>query len=62
MYKKVVKIRSNHKKSSTCGDSTGSNWIEMRMGKKEQCDLVCGAPLNDWAMMLVYVDVLCTCT
>ena len=51
----------------------GSNWIEkdkivylldlfMRMGEKGQCDLVCGAPLNDWAMMLVYVDVLCTCT
>ena len=42
------------------GDSTGSNWIEkdkivylldlfVRMGEKGQCDLVCGAPLDDWA-------------
>ena len=56
----------------TRGDSTGSNWTEkdkivylldlfVRMGKKGQCDLVYGAPLNVWAMMLVYVDVLCTC-
>ena len=44
----------------TYGDSTGSNWIEkdkivylldmfVRMVAKRQCDLVCGAPLDDWA-------------
>ena len=67
VYKEVVEVRSNYKKSSfwwfgnpACGDSTGSNWFEkdkivylldlfLRMGEKGQCDLVCGAPLNDWA-------------
>ena len=42
------------------GDSTGSNWIKkdktvylpdlfVRMVEKRQWDLVCGAPLDDWA-------------
>ena len=44
----------------TYGDSTGSNWIRkdktvylpdlfVRMVEKRQCDLVCRAPLDDWA-------------
>ena len=54
-----------------CGDSTGSNRIEIGkvvylldlfQGKweKRQCDLMCGVLLDDWAM-LVYVDILFTC-
>ena len=31
-----------------------------KRGEKRQCDLVCGALLDDWAL-LVYVDVLFTC-
>ena len=42
-----------------CGDSAGSKWIEKDevvylldlfegMGKKGHCDLVCGAPVDDW--------------
>ena len=30
-----------------------------KRGEKRQCDLVCGALLDDWAL-LVYVDVLFT--
>ena len=56
--------------NSTCGNLTGSSRIEKenvmylldlfdRRGEKGQCDLVCGALLDDWAV-LVYVDVLFT--
>ena len=64
MYTEVVEVRSNCRKSyfwwfgnPTCDDSTRSNRIEKDKvvdlfegrGKKGQCDLMCGAPLDDWA-------------
>ena len=47
--------RKSLRLDQTCGDSTGSNWIEkdkivhlidlfVRMGEKGQSDLVCGTP------------------
>ena len=54
-----------------CGDSTRSNrtakgkvlyllYLFKGRSEKGQCDLVCGVPLDDLAI-LVYVDVLFTC-
>ena len=66
-----LNLSLNPSLNPACGDSTGSNWIEKEKvvylldlfkgrWEKEQCDLVCGVLLDDWAM-LVYVDVLFTC-
>ena len=77
LYKEVVEVRSNYKKSylwwfgnPACGDWAGSNQIEkdkvlylldlfQGMGKKGHCDLVCGAPVDDWVnWSLIQVSVI----
>ena len=35
--------------------SNGLLDLFVKMGEKGQRDLVCGAPLDDWAVMLIYV-------
>ena len=65
VYNEVIEFQSNYKEpyfwwfgNPASGDSTGSNQIKKelgrvspRLGRREngQCDLMCGAPLDDLA-------------